>query len=230
MIIRDSSFHPRGSKDPQGISQGWLQQGLSQVKQPMVVAKQVENSVDTLVCSIFCWDFLFTSFVFCNHGNPRDFSSKVTHHCRVCKDLEAQRGFLQCWDPPGWYSVSLSSLAKKCHVNRGVKSSDCYLYCTAHGDKALWTTAGSSYHQVRELGTTLAKSYSTREHHPPPRTPLFSPRGVPANASTKGKFVFFYMRKGSKSAAQGLNNTDSHRENPAKLCWYWCFTFPKLMN
>lgn len=65
MIIRDSSFHHRGSKDPQGISQGRLQQVLFQVKQPVVVAKQVENSVDTLVRSIFLLGF-FCSPLLCS--------------------------------------------------------------------------------------------------------------------------------------------------------------------
>lgn len=64
MIIRDSSSHQRGSKGPQGISQGWLQQALSQVKQPTVVAKQVEKCVDILVRSIFLLGFFFVRF-FC---------------------------------------------------------------------------------------------------------------------------------------------------------------------
>lgn len=90
MFLRDSSFHHRGSKDPQGISQGWLQQGFSQVKQPMVLAKQVGNCVGILVCSNFCSDFLSSFSVL------RSWKSKVTHHCRVHRGLEAQRGFLFC--------------------------------------------------------------------------------------------------------------------------------------
>lgn len=59
---RDSSFHCRDSKDPQGISQGWLQQGLSQVKQPMVVAKQVEKCVDILSPQYFLLGFFVRLF------------------------------------------------------------------------------------------------------------------------------------------------------------------------
>ena len=105
MIWRGSSFHHRGSKDPQGISPGWVQQGLSQAKQPAVVVKRVGKCVDILVHSIFCWDFLFSFFCVLQSWKSRWLPFKGnTHHCRAHKDLETQRGF--------FHSVELLRLAR----------------------------------------------------------------------------------------------------------------------
>lgn len=146
----------------------------------------------------------------CDHGNQYDFPSKITHHCRVRKDLEAQRGVFAVLRSSGWCSLNLSSRAKGCCINQGTKASDCSFCHIEHGHKAPLTIAGSSYKQFGELEHLRAPSSS--------QDSPFSPRIVPANANTKGKFVFFYMRKGSKNIAQGLNNIGSHHENPFKLC------------
>lgn len=157
MIVRDSSFHHRDSKDPQGISQGWLQQGFS-------LAKQVGNCVHILVCSNFSRGSFLLHFVFCDHGNQ-------THHCRVQGGLEEQGGFfLQCWDPQAGTPWVLA-VYKKCCINWEMKASGCYLLCTEHGGKALWASTGASYKQVWELGTASLILQHPRAH-PHPRVPI----------------------------------------------------------
>lgn len=168
--------------------------------------------------------------MFCACGNCCDFPSRAAHHCTVCKDLKAWRGFFAALRSSGQYLLSLSSLAKGCHINGRMKASDCFLHCIEHGDKTPWLPARSFYKQVKELSTTLASPAAPESTILFPGLLCFPPRVVFLPMWTlKESLCSFTWEKAVKMQPRVCIML-THTENPAKLWGYWCFTSPKLMN